>query len=229
MVFSARLGSMISGAIQFFIILWFFFQAKFKTWSQRFFIGYLAFSGSYCLTEFFFRGANNKALALVLVRPLFLVVNFIPLWPALFSMALVEKPRAKWLFYLVVPLAFIPVVWSYLIRDVSQTAWGWQADVSTTVWAFWLVYFFAYVALSLYKLYKTQLILKEEGDLDLSHRLLVIFYAFIGLVVIATSTNIVTLLFDLHMPPLLVPLFFIPSLSMAYALMRKGNGKKVAV
>ena len=226
MIFSARLGSLISGAVQFFIILWFLFQSKYKTWSQRFFIVYLVFSGSYCFLEYLFRTAANKEFALLLVKPLFIIVTFIPVWPLLFSVALQEKPRAKWLVYLVAPLIFTPIVWGYLIKDVFQNAWGWQSDVFTTAWVGWLLYFFSYSSLFLYKLYKAQLILKEEGDLDLSFRLRIIFYAFIALIIIATSTNIAVLLLGLSIPPLLVPLFFIPSLFIAYALMRKSNGKK---
>lgn len=169
------------------------YRDRFRTWTERFFLGACLFTGGYALADVFFFTAPRVDSAQIAAQIGFSLLTLATVCIFLFAVVFYTRMRRAYFLAFVPAAGAIVVVWTSLvnqIRPLDQTTGGppWLGYWNQTVFLGWAALSFGFAILAAFYLVKTYLEVADQTK-RLRRRMLGLLASALLAVVLGAITN----------------------------------------
>lgn len=222
-MFLLRSAILFSALIQFLLFLWLVSNKKYKTLAERFFVIFILSGGLYCFFMFLFMIEPKIDFALLKLNIAIFFSSIYVLFAILFSSALINnKIGYKAMITISITIGFVIYLWNNIVKTIEFGKWGWFPITNPVPTIMQLLFLITGVSITCMHLSSVEKTLGKSKALSLKRRISYFRYSMLSLCVLSAITVLFNFLKSEQNIPVTFPaFFFIPSLIMAYALIKK--------
>jgi len=218
-----KFAVLFSALVQFLLLFWLFIKKKYNSLAERLFILFILNGCLYCFFMFLFMIEIRIDFAILKLNIAIYFSSIYILFALLFSSSLSNNKIGHGkIFYTVITICFAIYFWNNIVKTIEIGKWGWYPitnPVPTIIQLIFLILGILITCLNLNNIEKT---LEKSKKISLKKRIAYFRYSMFSLCILSFAIVLFNFLNRNKGIPVIFPaFFFIPSLIMTYALIKK--------